>query len=589
MIGPSSGTAGEVAESQCCASSKRKIFEDLDIDSSKRKVFDELDIDSPKRKVFDELDIDGFCDDIRQTGRKHYLQELETPVELVATSNDIIANAAALFSPMSGQEAVEESQVARLEVLLVDGTNCTWTTVSDLEQQQNLDVLVTSSSSSSSPSSSSILSGCTERHPAEAYIEELNYQPDVTANYWEPIAAPMISLANLNAQQNKEMMSNSQQQQQQPPPQQQQQQFEDQENGNLSWLLDFKLDSFIEATDDRSATGLIAATKNNYCGNKNKPNGRSHGSNYANDVKRGHGSHENPSMYRQDSNQATYPANGIDSRNFSSASSNGPKKPPFTYTELIEHALQERGELTVSAIYQWISEHFPYYKSNDDRWKNSVRHNLSINPHFRKGSKAPHGAGHLWAIANRGDYRPRPFAVNGLANAMSARQVAQNDCDESRSNKIISDIMDEVEAATASIAQPSSEEDTDVILNSVTLEHSAEQILNGIKREVEVQYLVPMMMTNNDAEASQQNQQTAQQVELQCPFKESDFLNPVSKEVVAEECGLVSEGYLVTDLNPNSLGLNVVDPEIIGSENLFGEELSFQFYELTSPSQLQSA
>lgn len=33
----------------------------------------------------------------------------------------------------------------------------------------------------------------------------------------------------------------------------------------------------------------------------------------------------------------------------------GPKKPPFTYTELIEHALQERGELTVSAIYQWIS------------------------------------------------------------------------------------------------------------------------------------------------------------------------------------------------------------------------------------------
>lgn len=89
-----------------------------------------------------------------------------------------------------------------------------------------------------------------------------------------------------------------------------------------------------------------------------------------------------------------------------------------------------------------------------------------------------------------------------------------------------SDTMDEVEAATASIAQPKSEEDTDSILNSVTLEHSAEQILNGIKRSVEVQYLVPMMMTN-DSEASQQNQQTTQQAELQCPFKESgeDFLN----------------------------------------------------------------
>uniref|UniRef100_A0A1B0EZ58 Uncharacterized protein n=1 Tax=Lutzomyia longipalpis TaxID=7200 RepID=A0A1B0EZ58_LUTLO len=31
------------------------------------------------------------------------------------------------------------------------------------------------------------------------------------------------------------------------------------------------------------------------------------------------------------------------------------KKPPFTYTELIEYALEDRGELTVSGIYQWIS------------------------------------------------------------------------------------------------------------------------------------------------------------------------------------------------------------------------------------------
>uniref|UniRef100_A0A1A9VBQ5 Fork-head domain-containing protein n=1 Tax=Glossina austeni TaxID=7395 RepID=A0A1A9VBQ5_GLOAU len=31
------------------------------------------------------------------------------------------------------------------------------------------------------------------------------------------------------------------------------------------------------------------------------------------------------------------------------------KKPPFTYTELIEYALEDKGELTVSGIYQWIS------------------------------------------------------------------------------------------------------------------------------------------------------------------------------------------------------------------------------------------
>lgn len=32
-----------------------------------------------------------------------------------------------------------------------------------------------------------------------------------------------------------------------------------------------------------------------------------------------------------------------------------PKKPPFTYTELIEYALEDKGELTVSGIYNWIS------------------------------------------------------------------------------------------------------------------------------------------------------------------------------------------------------------------------------------------
>lgn len=53
----------------------------------------------------------------------------------------------------------------------------------------------------------------------------------------------------------------------------------------------------------------------------------------------------------QDANQNS----NYDRQNFNSKCQDGAKKPPFTYTELIEHALQEKGELTVSAIYQWIS------------------------------------------------------------------------------------------------------------------------------------------------------------------------------------------------------------------------------------------
>lgn len=94
---------------------------------------------------------------------------------------------------------------------------------------------------------------------------------------------------------------------------------------------------------------LIIAT---FLGNKNKPNGRLNNSN-GREIRRGN--HENLSMYKHDANQAIYPINEINTGNLSSSRSNGLKKPPFTYTELIEHALQERGELTVSAIYQWIS------------------------------------------------------------------------------------------------------------------------------------------------------------------------------------------------------------------------------------------
>ena len=62
----------------------------------------------------------------------------------------------------------------------------------------------------------------------------------------------------------------------------------------------------------------------------------------------------------------------------------------------------------MSGIYQWISENYPYFKAEDDRWKNSVRHNLSMNPHFRKGTKSKQGAGHVWVLADEGSWRTNP-------------------------------------------------------------------------------------------------------------------------------------------------------------------------------------
>ena len=52
--------------------------------------------------------------------------------------------------------------------------------------------------------------------------------------------------------------------------------------------------------------------------------------------------------------------------------------------------------------YLLCRDNYPYYKPDDDRWKNSVRHNLSMNPNFRKGGRAKQGTGHVWVLADVG-------------------------------------------------------------------------------------------------------------------------------------------------------------------------------------------
>lgn len=74
-------------------------------------------------------------------------------------------------------------------------------------------------------------------------------------------------------------------------------------------------------------------------------------------------------------------------------------KPPFTYTEILQVALFERGDMTVSEIYVWVSKHFPFYRINDATWKNSLRHKLCTSPIFHKKHKSLRGAGHMWSMS----------------------------------------------------------------------------------------------------------------------------------------------------------------------------------------------
>lgn len=126
--------------------------------------------------------------------------------------------------------------------------------------------------------------------------------------------------------------------------------------------------------------------------------------------------HHSPDTYRQPTangnsipqvsipDNSQYPANssGGGGGGGGGGGSKDDSKPPYSYAQLIVQAIASAldKQLTLSGIYSYITKHYPYYRTADKGWQNSIRHNLSLNRYFIKvpRSQEEPGKGSFWRI-----------------------------------------------------------------------------------------------------------------------------------------------------------------------------------------------
>ena len=122
-----------------------------------------------------------------------------------------------------------------------------------------------------------------------------------------------------------------------------------------------------------------------------------------------------PPRFSPPADLALFPMAKLDPRLFRVPFPEEPK-PQHSYIGLISMAILSSPEkkLVLADIYQYILDNYLYFRHRGPGWRNSIRHNLSLNDCFIKAGRAANGKGHYWAVHpacvsdfQKGDFRRR--------------------------------------------------------------------------------------------------------------------------------------------------------------------------------------
>ncbi|XP_076000575.1 forkhead box protein Q1a [Genypterus blacodes] len=120
-------------------------------------------------------------------------------------------------------------------------------------------------------------------------------------------------------------------------------------------------------------------------------------------------------------------------------------KPPFSYIALIAMAIRDSqtGRLTLAEINDYLMKKFPFFRGSYTGWRNSVRHNLSLNDCFLKvlrDPSRPWGKDNYWMLNPQSEYtfadgvfRRRRKRINKKYNKEEQQQQASEHVERSQS------------------------------------------------------------------------------------------------------------------------------------------------------------